>query len=104
VTFSYNTGPCRVCGKVMTGAGYAVKAHRDMHVRNGDLITVTQYTWKGVAKATRTIQPEERRWWRERGWFIDFEECQQWYKLQEDSKRKGAPENAAKVRAALEAK
>jgi hypothetical protein len=81
-TFSYNTGPCRVCGKEMTGAGFAVKAHNDMHVREGDLIVVTQYTWKGVAKSHRTIRPEDRATWRERGWFIDFEECEAYYKAQ----------------------
>jgi hypothetical protein len=75
MAFTYNTGPCRVCGKVMSSAGFAVKAHMDMHARNGELVTVYRWSWRGVEVASRRIPPADLDFWQQCGWFKTFEDC-----------------------------
>lgn len=75
--FSYTTGPCHVCGKILTAAGFARVAHEDMHVRNGDLLVVHVWSWKGAKLRSQTIKPEDLATWEGRGYFQTFERCKE---------------------------
>lgn len=77
--FSYTSGPCDVCGKRLTAAGFARIAHEDMHIRNGDLLCVHVWTWKGAKLRSKVIKPKDREFWEVQGYFETFERCKEVY-------------------------
>lgn len=77
--FSYTTGPCRVCGKTLTAAGFARVAHEDMHVRSGELVYVWKWTWKGEKLSNRLLLPKQVKAAEADGYFKTFEDCKTAY-------------------------
>jgi hypothetical protein len=75
--FSYTTGPCHVCGKILTAAGFARVAHEDMHVRNGELIAVHVWSWKGLKLRTKLVLPTEVASYEAQQYFVTFERCKE---------------------------
>jgi len=67
---SYNDGPCRVCGKLITNAGFARAAHYRKHVREGRMVkmmrwSLTRDSWL----ESWYVTPAEVRRYKARGWW-----------------------------------
>jgi hypothetical protein len=79
---TYNRSQCPVitndgsrCSKVVSNAGFALAAHNAMHLRAGELITVSKWSWKGVVLESQVIQPRDRKRYESANWFETFERC-----------------------------
>lgn len=83
---TYNRDRCPVitndgsrCSKVISNAGFALAAHNKMHLRAGELIHVTRYSWKGIALETRVIEPRDAKMLEHKGFFVTYERCVEVY-------------------------
>lgn len=79
---SYNAGPCKVCGRMISGAGFARKSHERMHVREGTLIEVWRWSWSGNKLGeSRIIMPEKAALLAPEGYFPTFEACKAYHNV-----------------------
>lgn len=74
---SYNRGPCPVCGRSISNAGFAEKAHEAAHVRRGEMVQVNRYTWQGkpIPGDSEYVAPRDVARAAERNLFPTFEAC-----------------------------
>jgi hypothetical protein len=85
---SYNYGKCRYCDKQISGAGFARAAHNRMHVRQGLLLEVSEWTRTGNRiPGTSSFYPVEQ-WTPEAaarnaiyGFFPTYAACREYYGL-----------------------
>jgi hypothetical protein len=69
---TYNRGPCPVCKRWISNAGFARSAHYRMHVRQGDMIEVAKWTWKGETLHKLVVPTSEREKWAGMGFTETF--------------------------------
>jgi hypothetical protein len=79
---TYNRDRCAVitndgsrCTKIVSNAGFALSAHQKMHLRRGELIEVSKFSWKGEKLETQLIQPRDAKMYATANWFETFEKC-----------------------------
>jgi hypothetical protein len=79
---TYNRTRCHVilkdgsrCPKTISNAGFALAAHNAAHLRRGELIKVSKWSWKGVAIESQVIQLRDRKVYERANWFETFERC-----------------------------
>jgi hypothetical protein len=79
---TYNRDRCAVitndgsrCSKIVSNAGFALAAHKAMHLRRGELVMVYKFSWKGVALESQMIAPRDVKAYERGNWFVSFERC-----------------------------
>lgn len=81
---SYNSGPCRFCGKWMSGAGFAVASHVKKDIRLGLAVEVWQWSWKGapLSNTRQVVKPSSLASVAKQDRFPTFEACVQYHNAQ----------------------
>jgi hypothetical protein len=83
---SYNSGPCRFCGRHLTGAGFARASHEKKDIRLGLAVELYQWSWKGEPIPNTRLVVKNEQSYLDRAAKIDrfptFEACKQYYNSQ----------------------
>lgn len=79
---TYNRDRCAVitndgsrCSKTVSNAGFALASHNAMHLRRGELIEVSKWSWKGEKIESQIIAPRDVKAYERAHWFVSFERC-----------------------------